>query len=404
MVIAAAVVVASAAYGMVRLTAPGSDVPTVEVKRGEFVDAIELRGEAKALKSVSITAPFRAGDLQIIKLVANGAQVKKGDVVVEFDQTKVRQDLAQDRTALRSADAQINQTRAQARLTDEQDQTDLLKAQYDVEEAKLDASKQEILSKIDGEEAQLALADARQRLLQAEAKVKSDRAGSAADLEDQKQKRAKALYDVQQAERTISVLTLRAPIDGIVTLMHNWRAQNVFGSAPEFKDGDRAWPGAEIAELPDLSSLRLDARIDETQRSQVRAGQPATVRVDALPDRELEAQVAQIGALASTDFSGGWPFPRNFDVEFHLTRTDPRLRPGMSATLRVEVDRIPNAILIPADASFLKSGRTVAYVQHGSKFEERVIEVARQSAGQLLISSGLKRGERVALKDPSAVD
>jgi multidrug efflux pump subunit AcrA (membrane-fusion protein) len=83
--------------GAVRLGRRTPAVPTFEVKRGEFTDSLQFRGEVKALKSVTISAPAEAGDLQIIKLSAEGAAVKPGDVVVEFDRTKTEQDLAQYR-------------------------------------------------------------------------------------------------------------------------------------------------------------------------------------------------------------------------------------------------------------------------------------------------------------------
>ena len=99
--------------------------------------------------------------MQIIRIAAEGTVVKPGDMVVEFDKTKTEQDLAQDKSALKSAEAGIEQARAQARLAEEEDKTAVLKARYDVEAAKLEASKQEIVSKIEGEEANLKLADAR---------------------------------------------------------------------------------------------------------------------------------------------------------------------------------------------------------------------------------------------------
>jgi hypothetical protein len=192
-------------FAAVRLATPPLRVPSAEVKRGEFLDYVQLRGEAKALKSLTVSAPFEAGDLQIIQLAKNGSQVKKGEVVVQFDTTKLGQDLAQNRSALKSAEAEIEQTRAQSRLKEEQDVTDVMKGRFDLETAKLDASKQEILSKIDGEEAKLKVADAEQKLRQAEVKLKSDRDAAAADLESKKQKRDKALFEVQRGERGIAV-------------------------------------------------------------------------------------------------------------------------------------------------------------------------------------------------------
>src|SRR5579863_7145320 len=70
-------------------------VPTAVVERGEFTDALPFQGEVQALKSITISAPTQAGDLQIIKIAPEGINVKKGDVVVQFDATKTEQDLAQ---------------------------------------------------------------------------------------------------------------------------------------------------------------------------------------------------------------------------------------------------------------------------------------------------------------------
>ena len=170
-----ALIAASAAvYGLVHYSTKAPTVPTFQVKRGEFLDALEFRGQLKAMKSVTIAAPSNAGDLQILKIAADGTQVKKGDSVVEFDPSKTQQDLAQDQSALKTAEAEIEQARAEARLNEEVDTTAVMKAKYDVEMAKLDASKGEVVSRIEGAEANLKVADAEQALHEAEEKLKSD--------------------------------------------------------------------------------------------------------------------------------------------------------------------------------------------------------------------------------------
>lgn len=389
-------------FGAFRFAKAVPDIPNAVVQRGVFVDYIELRGEIKAVTAVTITAPFEAGDLQILKLVPNGQQVKKGDVVVEFDTTTLKQTLAQDQSTMKSSDAEIQQSRAQARIKEEQDLTDVMKARYDVEAAKLDASKEEILSKIDGEEAKLKLADAEQKLKEMDAKLAADKAFDAADIQSKEQKRDKSLYQVQRSDHSLHVLALKAPLDGMVTLDTNWRAASMFGNGAPFKAGDRAWPGAAIAELPDLSVLNITVRIDEAERGRIQVGQNASVRIDAIPDGEFNGHVAEISTIASIDFTAGWPFPKNFSMTVTLDNPDARLRPGMSTNVRIATDRIPNAIIIPADALFHKEGRSVAYILHGSKFDERQIEVERRSGDQLLISKGLQPGDRIALQDPTA--
>jgi multidrug efflux system membrane fusion protein len=261
----------------------------------------------------------------------------------------------------------------------------------------MDASKQEILSVIDGEQAKLKVADAEQKLKEAEAKLNADGSSARADLASKQQKLDQAKFQVQQDERSLTSLSLRAPLDGMVALQNHWQPQG--GSAP-FKPGDRAWPGSAIAELPDVSSLKIAARVEEAERGQLKADQSVSVRIDALPDRSFDGHVETISPTASLDFNAGWPIPRNFSVEVALSESDPRLSPGMSATVRVAVAKFPDGIVIPSTALFRKAGRTVAYVRHGSKFEETPVEVSRRSGDEVLIAKGLKPGEQVALKDP----
>ncbi len=406
MVIGVAVVlVAAATTGAVRLVRAAPRVPTVEVKKADFMDTLPIRGEVKAIRSIVLTAPSGAGDIQIIKLIKSGETVKQGDVVIQFDVTDLQQRLDTRMSELKQADAQIEGARAQGRMTEEQDLTDLAKSKFNVERARLDAGKQEILSQIDGEKAKLTLSDAEQALREADAKVKSDRAATAADVASKQQQRGKALFDVNQAKRNIERMTLRAPVAGMITVLPNYRAVQGFfiGSPPEFREGDRAWPGAGVAELPDLSSIQISARVDETDRGRLAVGQPVAVRVDAIPDTEFAGKVLEISPLTKIDYSG-WPPVKNFDLKIQLDRGDPRLRPGMSATARVAVDRIANATVIPAEASFQKSGRTVVYVLRRSSFEERTIEVTRRSNGQLAVAKGVAPGERLATKDPTLLD
>ncbi len=385
--------------------AAAAGIPTSEVIRGELVDTVELRGQIKPAHSTDLVAPSDSGDIQILRLAKDGSMVKKGESVIILDPTTLQNTLNQRKSDLRQAEAQVDDAKAKAKLAEEADLTLLQKAKYDVERAKLDASQAEILSVIDGQEKRLTLADAEQAAKQAQQKVDSDRMSSKADIANIDQKRQKALRDVQHYEDAISRLTINAPEDGMVHLLPNWRAGGVFGdNAPPYKEGDRAYALASIAQLPDLSSLRIVARLEEEDRGRLKMGDSVTARVDAVPDKEFLGQVSSISPLAKIDFSGGWPPAKNFDMTVVLDHPDPRLRPGMSVMERIAVQRIPNVVLVPSEAVFTRNGRDVAYVQQGSKFGDRFVErpvvTGHRGGGQIEIRSGVQPGERVALKDP----
>jgi HlyD family secretion protein len=395
----ACVVMSAGAAMWVR--AHGESLPTAEVKQGEWVDNVELRGEVKALRSISLSAPSNAGELQILKLVPSGTVVKAGDMVVEFDRTKRQRTLEEERTALKQQEAEIEKVRAQGRLKSEKNRTDVVKSGYNVSRAELDTRKAEVIAPIQGEKNRLDYVDRQYQLGENEARSTADDIGTSADVGRASQKRNKALFDVQQGERAVSSMILRAPVAGMVTVMPNWRNQVGWGEAPEFKEGDRLWPGAGIAELPDLSSVQVTARVDETDRGRVKKGQKAKVRVDAVPDREFDATVAEISPLAKLDFSS-WPLTKSFDLILELAAADQRLRPGMSANARIAVDRKADALLLPAQAVFDKGGRSVVYIQGAWGFEESTVEIAQRTPKQVSVARGVKSGQRVALRDPTA--
>jgi HlyD family secretion protein len=193
-------------------------------------------------------------------------------------------------------------------------------------------------------------------------------------------------------------MNLKAPSAGMISILQHWRSE---GMTP-FKAGDRAWPGAGLAELPEPSSLQISARVDETERGRLALNQAVDVQFDAIPDRQLTGHVERISTIADLDFSEGWPFPRNFIMEVVLDQTDPRLKPGMTAQLTVVLDRIPNALAVPVQAVFQKSGRDVVYVWRGTQFDERAVEFGKRSGDRVLVAKGLSPGDRVALTDPSA--
>jgi RND family efflux transporter MFP subunit len=376
-----------------------ADVPTALAEKGSFIDAVQIRGEIKAGRSVTIMAPSDAGELRIMKLARNGSTVKKGDVLIEFDDSTVSRTVQEKRSELRGFDAQMEQSRSESQAKNEENVTAETKAGYDVQRAGLDYSAREILSRVEGEQRRLKVADARQTLRETTAKRESDQTGGQAKLAGVTGKRGKSQFDLDKAQRQLHALNVTAPSAGVLTILRNWRSGN-WMNPQEFKEGDRVWAGASIAELPDVSSLFGSAFVDEVERGRLAIGQSATIRLEALPDKELTGRVARISALAKADFTS-WPPPRNFDVSVSLDHPDDRLRPGMTATIRIAVETLKDALLVPPQAIFSYDGSDVVYAMRHGVPERRRIEIERRNADHVVVKSGLTAGERVALADPT---
>jgi HlyD family secretion protein len=396
----AAALIIVAGLVMASRAAVAPDVPTVDVAKGEFVDYVQLRGSIRPAKSIILSAPMQAGDLQILKLSKSGTAVKAGDVLVEFDATSLRQRMQEKQSELKQSDAEIAQVQAQQKITDQQDQAAVMKAKYDLDRAKLDLGKRDIVSKLEYEQAKLVVADSELKLREAEEKAKSNRTASEADIVAKQRKRDKAKFDLQRAQQGLDALQIKAPTAGVVNVMPNWRTGGMFGGEVEFREGDRAWPGANIVELPDLSSIHLEARLDESDRGRLKVGQAATVRIEAVPGKDFAATVDLISVLAKVDFSSGWPPVKNFDLGLILKEPDPRIRPGMTATARIGTDRIPGVLLAPTEAVYQRDGHPIVYKLRGSLFDELRIDVTRRGREQVAIAAGVNIGDKLATRRP----
>jgi HlyD family secretion protein len=377
-------------------------IPTTVVQKGSFVDYLPVRGEIRPVRSIVLTAPSSGTDLQILQLVANGATVSAGDVVVQFDSTTQQRTLEQRRSELKQAQSEIEkiQTETQRRL--QAVDAELAQARSAAVRARLDLGRTELVSRAEGEKLALLLSNAEHQVKGLEQKVAGERAAVAAELAIVRLKRDKAQYDLADTERIIGSLTVRAPAAGTVSILPNMRAGGPMSrTAPEFRRGDRVWFGAAIAELPDLSVVQLTCRLDEADRARVQQGTQVLVRVDAIPDRELRASIKSISTVARPDFTS-FPPVRNFDAVVALEEVDPRLRTGMSASARIELSRLDDVIVVPSPAIFQVDGTTVAYVVQDGSAEKRPVTVLRRGRDEIAIASGLREGDRIALRAPAS--
>src|SRR5215467_14879314 len=234
------------------------EVPVARVRKGDFVISVRTRGDIKSARSMVLKAPQVPG-LRITHLADAGRPVKKGEVVVEFDGSQQDQNVVSRSTNVRAAEGDIVQTKATQKIEDEADSMNKMSSEYDLERSKLDASKAEVLSAIEGEKNRIQVGVSEGSLQQVKATINAHQVGHEADLNRLGQRKDKATKDLSTATGYLTMMQLRAPIDGIMNVLPNFRSQGSFGQAtPPFKEGDNAWTGAEIAEIPDFSERYVD--------------------------------------------------------------------------------------------------------------------------------------------------
>lgn len=380
------------------------EVPVASVRRGEFVVSVRSRGEVKSVRSTLLSAP-QVPNPRIVRLAESGKPIRRGEVVVEFDAAQLEQYYLDRQTQVRTVDSEIVQQQATHRITNEQDAMSLMTSQYDVQRSELEASKAEILSEIEGAKTRIDVGISQGALQQVKTTIKAHGVSQDADIDRLRMRKDKTVRDMERIKGYLSKMTIRAPVDGIVNIMPNFRAQGSWGSTPPaFKEGDNAWTGAAIAEIPDLSEMRIELKLEEVDRGKVKLGQEIRVRVDAIPDREFKATLDWISPIASLQFRGfGSASEKTFPARATLTQTDERLRPGMSASAEVLIETAANSLLIPSKASFMDQGKPAVWVQRGQGFQVRHIEVGQRNDNDIVVMAGLEEGDRIALENPADV-
>jgi multidrug efflux pump subunit AcrA (membrane-fusion protein) len=296
--------------------------------------------------------------------------------------------------------------KADAAVQGAQDDVALLTARFDIRRTELDASGNEFIGAVDAQKNVLSHEEARRRLAQLLEDVKSRAATNQASLAVVQEKRAKARFAMQRAQQVIDSLVITAPFDGVVSLKENRDASGgmIFWGMilPEYRAGDQIWPGRPVADVIESGRMEVRAKIDESDRTNLVAGQLAVVEVDALPGETFKARIGQLSGLASrANFWESAGVTRMFDVTLQFEQPDPRLKAGVSARVTLEGKDIPDAIHVPRQAVFDKNGKNHVFVKTGDRFEPREVKVEQRTESRLAIS-GLPEGTEIALVDPTA--
>ncbi len=157
--------------------------------------------------------------------------------------------------------------------------------------------------------------------------------------------------------------------------------------------GSSSSSNSSFAVLSDLSSMQLVVALSESEIGSVKAGQPATVTIEALSGAKLAAHVSEV-ALLSTSSSGG---AVSYDVTFQLDQLEAGLKVGMSATAEVVVKQA-EGVNVPTSA--ITAG-SVTVKRSGKQVRQRVVTGLAGNTSTIILS-GLKAGETVVLPAASA--
>ncbi len=369
------------------------DIASGEVQKGEFIVSIKAKGELKAKNSQSVTVPrSNSFNIQIVRLAPEGSLVKAGDFLVQFDPTQAQQKFDEKQNALKNALAELESQKASIASNMAQIESNLQTERYSHEQAKLRFEQMKYEAEAKRREQEINLRKAELSLKQAEEKIIAQKKIDAANLHKAQLQVERANLELGEAQRELSALTLTAPIDGLVVYKEIWGPSG----AAKVKVGDTPWRGQEVIEIPDLAVMQVKASINEVEVSKIAKGQQVLIKLDALPEPTFHGTIAQIATLASRKRNSN---VKEFEVMVLIDGSDPRLKPGMSAGVEIITDRLADAMFVPLESVFEKDGKTIVYPAGSSNPIH--VEVSQKNSDFIVITSGLKAGQKISLRDPT---
>jgi multidrug resistance efflux pump len=390
------------------LTHPSAQTPhggattTVKVAKRDFVRTRRLNGTVEAVESTSIPAPRLAGQnnnsLVIMRLVQNGATVKPGDMLVEFDrQDQIR--TALDRKAdLTDLEQQIKKAEAEEIAAKASDDSALQQARDAEAKAKLELIKNDLLPKIEAEKNTLTYEQAQATLKQLQESYGLKRAAAAANIRALEIRRDRSATTMRQAESNAEKMLILSPLPGVAVIKTTWKNG---GTPVEFIEGDEVRPGQPVVEVVNPSAMRVRARVNQADVNELAIGQPVHVGLDAYPALSFEGSIVQISPIAQQSTLS--PKVRTFVVLVLVNGAHPNLMPDLTASLDVELQRTPGALVVPRDVVVVDGEQTYAMVQRGGSFERQEIALGTMAATDVVVASGLQEGTVVARNAASLI-
>ncbi len=346
----------------------GKEVYAEAAKRREISQVVKATGQVDPRIKVNISAHVIAKIARLF--VVEGQEVKVGQPFLELEKYTFAAERDRAAAALEMATSQRRQA-----------QVDLANTELQLTRQK-NLKEQGIASRNDLDQAELNERSARLQVEQSGEAINEAQAALA------------------RAQEDLRKTTIYSPISGRVIALNAKEGEVVVS-------GTMNNPASIIATVADLSELLVEVDVDETDIVDVALGQPAEIKVDAIPDHVYHGKVVEIG-------SSGYSRPQQPDVTFFkvkvlLSDPDAKLRPGMSARAEVRVATHPNALVVPiesvvyrrplgADGKPKREGEDevkVAFVVENGKATQHLVDLGISDATHVEIEHGVRDGELV---------
>lgn len=291
-------------------------VTTEKAVRRTIVQTVSATGKVQPETEVKIS-PEVAGE--IIELpVADGQEVKKGDLLMKIRPDSYKALLEQQQAAISTAEAVLEQQKAS-----------MQKAEQDFKQAE-DLYHKKLISQTEMVSAQTAFDSAKAMYQSGLHSIEGAKASSS------------------QARDQLSKTTIYSPLNGVVTVLNSKLGERVVAT--------NQFAGTEVMRVADLNHMQAVVDVNENDVVRVKLGDPAKISIDAYGNRNFNGTVEEIANTGTTTGTGTQEEVTNFQVKIRVDKAGVRLRPGLSCTADIQTQVVKDVVSVPIQSVTIRSG------------------------------------------------
>lgn len=206
-----------------------------------------------------------------------------------------------------------------------------------------------------------------------------------------KRELARAVSQLEKSKLDIEACIVKSPIDGALL----YKAMNMQGTKRKIQIGDAIWEGQTFMEIPDTTDFIVETGIREVDVATLLPGMPATVILDAFPDKLLQAVLEKIDVVSHED--EGTSYVQKYTARVKLLQKFGGIHSGMSASIKVVVREIKSALVVPPSALVYRGAQIYVRLRDGDSHIEAPIQLGASNDRWAEVLSGLEEGTMVRL-------
>lgn len=370
---------------------PTAPVELIDIKRQDISFSVGGNGTIKAGRSRDVGPPIlpRTWEFKIVQMAEDGAAVKKGDFLLQFDTSEIARRLQDESADLEKAGREILRVRAsrEIALKDLEVELEDARAQRDKTAGKL-RDRRAFDAALKVKEAEFEAEYASRRAELTERKLASSRSALKLALQLLENKEKFHRERVKAYQQALAALTVASPADGVVIYSTGWRGE-------KRKVGDSVWMAETILSIPDLGSLMVRGQVAEVDSGKVKPGQKVAVTFDAIADQVFQGSIVDVADML-TQSTSDQPV-KVLELSVALDKPDPaRMRPGMAAKMDISFDVFKKVLAVPLGAIQVEGGKSFVWATKGGIPARREVRLGRNNGILAVVESGLQEGEKVS--------